>query len=148
MRVISIPANALEALSKAKGVEFISLNSPVKSFSASSKATAKLPLLGSTDFVTPASNVSVAVLDSGVEQGNDLNLAMQVDMVSSVNAVIYRDEFNSNAWSGDNGNTPWTGDWVEYDVEGAGTSTGNVTVSGGELLINDNPNITFGKYEL
>ena len=33
----------------------------------------------------------------------------------------------------------FSGAWVEDDVAGAGPSSGNVTVSGGELLLNDQP---------
>jgi uncharacterized protein YuzE len=51
----------------------------------------------------------------------------------------FRDEFNSVSYAGNDGSLTWTGDWVENDDDGTPTG-GNVTVSAGELALDDNPN--------
>jgi len=50
-----------------------------------------------------------------------------------------RDEFTTASFSGSYGNSPWKGDWIEFDAAGAGSTTGNVTISNGELLLADRP---------
>lgn len=111
MRSFKIPANQLEAFSEANDIEFISVDSPVQGFSMSSKNTAKLPKKGSSNYVMPASNIAVAVLDSGVEKGTDLNLAMQVNIIGSASSALFRNEFNTNAVSNNDGTHAWNSDW-------------------------------------
>jgi hypothetical protein len=50
-----------------------------------------------------------------------------------------RDDFGAVTFDNNDGTASWTGDWVEYDVMGAGPSGGNVDIYGGELWMCDQP---------
>ena len=58
---------------------------------------------------------------------------------SAAGSGTYRDFFITASYSNNDGSNSFSGAWVEYDVAGAGPSSGNVTISGGELLLNDQP---------
>ncbi|MFM7563833.1 MAG: DUF4347 domain-containing protein, partial [Planctomycetota bacterium] len=45
-----------------------------------------------------------------------------------------RDEFTTAAWTNNNGTNNWTAAWSETDAGGAGATTGDVQISGGQLL--------------
>lgn len=51
-----------------------------------------------------------------------------------------RDDFSNSSYSNNDGTANWSTDWIENDVQGAGPSAGNVLISGGELLLDDQPN--------
>ncbi len=62
----------------------------------------------------------------------------------------YRDEFNQESYSGDDGNTSWSGDWIEIN-EGNGPTSGDEQVRGDlghnySLRVRDNDNGGEGVY--
>lgn len=75
MRVIHVPAVALQALAQSNGVRFVSINDSVESFSTSARETAGLPVNGADDSWMPATSydVGIAVVDSGVIAHGDIN---------------------------------------------------------------------------
>lgn len=46
-----------------------------------------------------------------------------------------RDNFDTISYSNNDGNHNWTGSWIENDPGGAGPSSGNIRITGGELRI-------------
>ncbi len=50
-----------------------------------------------------------------------------------------RDRFETASFGNQDGRDDWAADWIETDAAGAGTGAGNVTVSGGSLMLDDNP---------
>ena len=56
-----------------------------------------------------------------------------------VNAMTWLDEFGSTSYSNNDGDTNFSGPWVEVDGQGGGASSGNVWVAGGRLKLNDSP---------
>ena len=50
MRVMRLPANAVAALAKSKGVEFVALDAPVEAFAQAAHATARKPQAGDADY--------------------------------------------------------------------------------------------------
>ncbi|MBT8443014.1 MAG: S8 family serine peptidase [Gammaproteobacteria bacterium] len=141
MRVISISENALKSLEKGKGVKFVVRDLPIRGFSASARQTARQPATGSPNAFAADPNVGIAVLDSGVAEHKDLNVASRINCTASAVASsgTFADSFGSASYSNNDGSSSFSGAWVEYDVAGAGPSSGNVTISGGELLLNDQP---------
>ena len=83
MKVIRIPAHALEAMANSHGVKFVALDSELEAFSPSAMATSRLPEAGSSQFVTAQADVGVAVLDSGVGDHWDIDVQSRVDCLGS-----------------------------------------------------------------
>ena len=55
-------------------------------------------------------------------------------------ACSYRDDFTTASFANDDGSLNWAGNWTEYDTAAAGTGAGYVSVSGGDLVLqNYNP---------
>ncbi|MCP4245600.1 MAG: hypothetical protein GY778_00985, partial [bacterium] len=125
-----------------KNIEYVTLDEPVSALSAAARKTAKLPGQGSANGIYDGSGVTVAVLDSGVDDHADLNVSARVDIIPppASCALSVRDELDSASFSANDGTSDWAGDWLEDDAAGAGASAGNVTISGGELLLDDRPN--------
>ncbi len=98
MRLISIPKKALDALRRSKGVEFVANDGQITSQSQSAKKTVKLPNPGSSNHVVPRSDISVAVLDSGISYHNDLNVLSQINCV--VNTAPCSDYSHTQGTSG------------------------------------------------
>ncbi len=53
--------------------------------------------------------------------------------VDSAPALTVRDELNSASFTNDDGTASWEGGWIENDVQGAGPTSGQVQIVGGEL---------------
>jgi hypothetical protein len=54
----------------------------------------------------------------------------------------FKDHFNSNSFSNNDGTLSWAGAWIESDSAGSGVSSGNVTVGtpvSGYMILNDSP---------
>jgi hypothetical protein len=51
-----------------------------------------------------------------------------------------RDEFNTAAYTNNNGSTNWAAAWIESDSGGGGATGGSVLVTGGQLSLSDVPN--------
>jgi serine protease AprX len=69
--------------------------------------------------------------------------ASPTNMRPGFSGVYWRytaDDFTSASYSNNHGNVNWETNWIEDDVAGAGASTGNVNILGGELWLDDNPN--------
>lgn len=82
MVVVSIPAHALDNMSRARGVQFVSLDSAVSGFSKAGRMTANVPPLGSVyDAIYNGGGYRVAVVDSGVGNHPDIPFVSQVDFV-------------------------------------------------------------------
>lgn len=146
LRAVRIPVQSLEGLANGKDVEFITLDAQIKANSLAARETAGMPMYGSSNYLAVNPKLKIAVLDSGVDSRHaDLHVAGQVNIVpldgscSSSNGSL-RDEFNDNSFDGNDGTTAWSGGWIEDDVAGAGPDSGNVTVSNGELFLDDRPN--------
>jgi len=110
-------------------VRFVAVDSPVWSFSAVGRATANVPS-SSTNVVsvTPAPGIATAVLDSGVGEHHDLNVAGRADFTSFSSAgPVFRDEFPSQSWDGSAGSDEWSSPWLESG-ESDGSGSGFVRV--------------------
>jgi SdrD B-like domain len=60
----------------------------------------------------------------------------------SCTAGYFKDHFNSNSFSNNDGTLSWSGAWVESDTAGSGVSSGNVTVGtpvSGYMILRDSP---------
>lgn len=51
----------------------------------------------------------------------------------------FADNFDTDFFSNSDGDFAWLGDWIEVDAEGAGPTSGNATISGGRLVLDDRP---------
>ncbi len=58
---------------------------------------------------------------------------------TGVCTLTFEDSFNSATYNNSTGSQPWASDWFETDDDNSPTS-GNINISGGELLMDDNPN--------
>lgn len=56
------------------------------------------------------------------------------------------DTFSSNVYSGNDGNAPWTTNWVETDAAGGGATGGSIQVLDGKLRLQDNASGTQSIY--
>ncbi|MCP4304005.1 MAG: hypothetical protein GY788_03815, partial [bacterium] len=142
MRTMSVPAKRLKSLANDLNIEYITLDEPVSALSMAARKTANLPEQAAANGIYDGSGVTVAVLDSGVDDHPDLNLSAQIDIIAPPANCSFsvRDEFNGAVFTANDGTSTWAGDWLEDDAAGSGASSGNVTISGGELLLDDRPN--------
>ena len=122
MRAIRISARQLRRLASRPGVSFVALDEPVQASSWLSRVVAGVPEPSSPGYVPPASTVGVAVLDSGVDETPDLNVAERIDFSSSsTGGAVYRDEFPTLAFTGSTGTDEWSTPWTEGgETDGAG----------------------------
>ena len=128
MLALTVPVNALPGLAQGKGVRTISVDESVEGFSASARATAKVPTPGSPSYVTPASDVAIAVLDSGISDHLDINLQTRVDIISAyAGGTNVRDEFNSISFGNNDGSGSWSGPWQEIG-ESNGYNSGEIEI--------------------
>ncbi|MEN8261276.1 MAG: hypothetical protein ABFS02_11945, partial [Pseudomonadota bacterium] len=130
MLAIRIPERALEGLAKAKGVEFIALDSPVQNFSQSARKTAKRPAPGAPEDIPVDPTIRVAVLDSGAAQHSDLLVQTRRDctLPTQVGNDTFRDEFTTASYSNDDGTSAWSSPWQEIgESDGPGTNDVKVT---------------------
>lgn len=51
----------------------------------------------------------------------------------------FRDAFNTQAYSNNDGTLQWAGDWIEADSAGSGPLTGKVVITGSQLRLNGAP---------
>jgi Concanavalin A-like lectin/glucanases superfamily/Disaggregatase related repeat len=51
----------------------------------------------------------------------------------------YRDNFDSEAFSNNDGSLTWGSDWTEVDGDGPGPASGNVIIRSGRLVLDDDP---------
>ena len=132
MLALRVPVNALHGLAQGNRVESISIDEPVMGFSSSARATAKVPNPGQVTYVTPASDVRVAVLDSGVSSSHwDVDLAKTVDILPAyLGGGNVLDEFSSPSYTGNDGTFSWKAGWQEVG-ESNGPMSGYVQVDGG-----------------
>ena len=86
MKVMNVPARALQGLAEGNRVRFVSLDQPVTGFSLSARQTAKVPQPGTPGFVPISTDINVAVLDSGIAIHSDLNVRGRVHIVSPATA--------------------------------------------------------------
>ena len=141
MRVISVSENALKHLGKGKGVRFVAKDAPIESFLGSGppdgRATARSARTRSR-WIRPSVS---RYWTRAWRTHSDLNVASRLNCTASAvtPSGTFADFFGSPSYSNNDGSNSFSGAWVEYDVAGAGPSSGNVTVSGGELLLNDQP---------
>ncbi|MCP4334975.1 MAG: hypothetical protein GY785_20160, partial [Gammaproteobacteria bacterium] len=54
--------------------------------------------------------------------------------------ITVRDDFNTSSFNNNDGTLNWAGPWLEVDGAGAGPTSGNVLITGGELSLDDRPN--------
>ena len=87
MRVISISENALKNVGKGKGVRFVAKDTAIESFSVAARQTARQPAAGSANAFAVDSNIGIAVLDSGVAEHKDLNVASRMNCTASAVAT-------------------------------------------------------------
>lgn len=59
---------------------------------------------------------------------------------SDFSANTVADYFNMPTYDNQDGTASWKGGWQEFDVAGAGPTSGNVSIYGDMLWLNDNPN--------
>ncbi|MEO0616216.1 MAG: S8 family peptidase [Pseudomonadota bacterium] len=135
MAQVNVPASSLNAFAIQDGVSLISLDEPLMSASSSSKHTAGKPSKGSHWNVPVASDIRVAVLDSGVSDLSGVNVTTRMDCTAGWTGSTrnYRDDFNARAVNGNNGTDLFSSHWIEN-----GESDG---VRGGALEIGSD----FGK---
>ena len=71
MRAIRVPADALVELAQNDAIRLIDIDAPVMATSVAMRETADVPGVGAPHFVGARSDVTVAVIDSGVTNHND-----------------------------------------------------------------------------
>lgn len=70
-----------------------------------------------------------------------VGLLCAVFLGQTVQAATVRDNFETRAYSNNDGTDNWSGDWIEDDVNNPGPTAGNVWITnGGELRLEDRPN--------
>lgn len=70
-------------------------------------------------------------------------LCLLISWLSVADAATVRDNFESRAWSNNDGTASWSGDWIEVDGDSTPPSptNGNARIThGGELRLDDRPN--------
>ena len=123
MRSLRIPAHKLEKLADNNDVEFVTVDAPVSALSVAARQTANLPAQASTNSAYDGSGVTVAVLDSGVSDHQDLNVSARVDIINppaACSASTYTESFDQISFGGTNG-------WTEFGDDGS-ASSGKVRV--------------------
>lgn len=142
IQLVQIPAYNLEQVASFTGIEFLSINSLVQAASKPAHATAKLPSPNSAHYVPVDLGVAVAVLDSGLGQHSDLNVQSRVDCTTPAGNAgeTFRDQFNTDSYSNNNGTSQWNSNWIENDVAGAGPYDGQIVIYNGEMSLWDRPN--------
>jgi serine protease AprX len=68
------------------------------------------------------------------EMDPDSSLAIEFNY-----SKVVRDDFTTGTFSENDGNTLWKNNWSKSDVAGAGPTTGNITITSGELSLMDRP---------
>ena len=130
MRAIRLPASAIESLAVEADILNLALDAPVSSASASARQTAGLPSGSSANAFAVNPGIGIAVLDSGVADHLDINLASRVDVRALTAAPIetYRDEFSDLAANNSNGTLNWSNQpWIETGDNGS-PSGGSITI--------------------
>ena len=95
---------------------------------ASAHWTAKLPSSGSPHSFPVDSSLGIAIIDSGVTDHADLNVANRIDFTGSTAGLTLRDEFNTSSWSNSDGSADWSSSpWIESGDNGDPWS-GSITV--------------------
>ena len=124
MHVISVPAHVVPQLERAPGVKSVAIDTGVTGQSASAKGTARKPAKGSQYDIPVSSSVGVAVLDSGIAQHYDLNVANRVNCLVPSSGVggSFRDEFTVRAFNDNAGSDLFSGDWVQHGETDGATS--------------------------
>ena len=130
MATLRVPAFAITELSLQDGISLIALDEPVESGSASARATANLPDPDSALYPGVASNVRVAVLDTGVADHFDLNVGSRMDCTAGVtgDTRTYRDNFNVRSFENDDGSHIFKNQWIELG-EHDGQNLGRVSIT-------------------
>ncbi len=69
----------------------------------------------------------------------EADAAVSTDLQASYEAILatetVADDLSTGGFTGNTGSQSWAADWVDVDGAGAGASTGNVVISGGEISI-------------
>ncbi|MEO0952693.1 MAG: S8 family serine peptidase, partial [Pseudomonadota bacterium] len=135
MAQLNVPASSLDAFAVQDGVSLITLDEPLMSASSSSKYAAGKPAKNSHWDVPVASDIRVAVLDSGISVNSGINVTTRMDCTAGWTGSTrnFRDDFNNRVVNGNDGSDHFSSNWIEN-----GESDG---VTGGALEIGSD----FGK---
>ncbi|MEO0972027.1 MAG: S8 family peptidase, partial [Pseudomonadota bacterium] len=126
---VQLPASSLAALSLDQGVSLLSLDEPVAGASANARKVVNKPKTNSPNFFTPASDVRVAVLDTGVSDHLDVDVRERADCTAGARGATrsIADNFDVRAFDGSNGDDYWVGAWRESG-ESDGATRGAIEV--------------------
>ena len=140
MAQLNVPASSLDAFAVQDGVSLIALDEPLMSASSSSKYAAGRPAKNSHWEVSVASDIRVAVLDSGVSANSGVNVTTRMDCTAGWTGSTrnFRDDFNNRVVNGNDGSDHFSSNWIEN-----GESDG---VTSGALEINNGYNVCLSGY--
>ena len=88
MKSLRIPEHALDRLQRSRGVRFVALDSPVFHLSEAGRRTAREPAAGSPNAAFTGTGVTVAVIDSGVDDHRDFGVFDQYNFVGGAGGVL------------------------------------------------------------
>lgn len=140
MAQVNVSASSLDAFAIQDGVSLITLDEPLMSASSSSKYAAGKPSKNSHWDVSVASDIRVAVLDSGVSENSGVNVITRMDCTAGWTGSTrnFRDDFNNRVVNGNDGGDAFSSPWTEN-----GESDG---VTSGALEINNGYNVCLSGY--
>ncbi|MEO0346673.1 MAG: S8 family peptidase [Pseudomonadota bacterium] len=129
MAQLNVPASSLDAFAVQDGVSLITLDEPLMSASSSSKYAAGKPAQNSHWDVSVASDIRVAVLDSGVSANSGVNVTTRMDCTAGWTGSTrnFRDDFNDRVVNGNNGSDHFSSNWIE-NGESDGVTSGALEI--------------------
>ncbi|MEM9386006.1 MAG: S8 family serine peptidase [Pseudomonadota bacterium] len=127
---LELPASALAQLSLRSDIDLLALDEPVAGASWIKRHAVRRPGLLSPNNYSPADDVRVAVLDTGVSDHQDLNVTARADCTAGARGATrsIEDRFDVRAFDGSNGDHAWNGAWVEGG-ESDGVRNGSIEVN-------------------
>ncbi|MCB1877244.1 MAG: RICIN domain-containing protein, partial [Chromatiales bacterium] len=92
-----------------------------------------------SDPLAPQCDATIGSLAIGASQSYSCTVTLSAG-TSSTTTKLFKDTFSRFSYNNNDGPDAWTGPWTEYDVAGAGPTSGNVLVgSNYKLWLDDNP---------
>ncbi|MEM6793631.1 MAG: SdrD B-like domain-containing protein [Acidobacteriota bacterium] len=89
--------------------------------------------------VTNNSTVTQTGIELFAEPPAGLTYVPGTTVVNGPRPFLALDRFETAAFSNQDGTNPWATDWIEVDGDGLGATAGNVQVTGGGLVLDDDP---------
>jgi uncharacterized repeat protein (TIGR01451 family) len=97
---------------------------------------------GNGYYVEATSSTIPAGLVQSAPSGHTDNRTDPFDISDSISIGNNRDQFDTSAYTNNDGTLNWAAAWAESDAGGAGAGTGYIRVTGGQLRINNDSGVT------